>query len=55
MEWHRRNDSNDMDPKEIGWVGGNRLDSLGSNYEPVTGTCEHSNEPSISTHKMPTI
>jgi hypothetical protein len=21
----------------------------------VTGTCEHSNEPSISTHKMPTI
>jgi hypothetical protein len=29
-------------------VGGCRLDSSGSGYRPVAGSCEHDNEPSGS-------
>jgi hypothetical protein len=34
-----------MDLKE-NRVGGRGLDSFGSGYGPVTGSCEHGNEPS---------
>jgi hypothetical protein len=37
-----------MDLKEIGWEECG-LDSLDSEYEPVTGSSEHVNEPSYCT------
>jgi hypothetical protein len=44
---HRWEDNIKMNLREIGF-GGCGLDSFGSGYRQVVGSCEHSNEPSGS-------
>jgi hypothetical protein len=37
-----------MDLGEIGWEGGGGVDSAGSGYGLVAGSCEHGDKPSGS-------
>jgi hypothetical protein len=37
-----------MDFRETGWEGGCGVDSVGSGQSLVVGSCEHSDEPSVS-------
>jgi hypothetical protein len=44
-------DNNRIHLREIGWGDVCGLDSFGSGYGPVTGSCEHGNEPSGSAER----